>query len=281
MDKKDFNRKYYNPNISNQELADEINALNEEEKLGVVIDLVNNKPWDKTTKTTLLVIIPVVAFSLLLSLLLILVGLSVVLFSLVYYGFGGSIFNLSIWMKLAIIAIPLLLSIISSIGGMFLFYTSGIIGLFISITGFAYTLPLIYGRVSGNKIERPNTIRINNSFYEVSSNGDRINVIKTSSPGFGAHALNAFSALFYQFKQKSVYKKELELANNDKNVRKQYLKINVLAVLDNRRSKLTTSFLKINYILSIILAILIALLTIFETILSINNTLLPIIFFIL
>lgn len=228
-----FNRKYYSSRIDNKELANYVSSLNNDDGARIRADIIARKPWDITCKTTLLILIPPIiagAFPMLLTIV--------------------DIPNMS----------PEKEDAIGMLFGAFSFIGTHIL-LYIMITGFAFLLPGIYNYETQDPFFRSyaNSSKVlffNGKTYEVVDYGDSIVINKTTSPGFGALALNALKALFYQFKKCFVYRKLLLRIKKDPSYKKEVLNINIEELLEKKRHKTRNRLLKINLYLTLLIYLL-------------------------
>ena len=230
---KTFNHYFYDRNVSDDFIVNYINNENPRTASLLKADVIENKPWDMTRKTTLWVltypIFDILQFVLPLFIPKNAKGSSSEALNLLFLGLSQA---------------------------------ATLVLLFVMIFGFAYLLPGLYNSDSGDLsyLYNPKVVVIDKQMYEVRDGDDKIQIHKTSSPGFGAHAANAIKGLIYQFKKRKSYKRLVERINNDSEFAKEFSQFDISDILKDKRNKKVLKLLRINYRLSIIFCFLEAIL---------------------
>lgn len=239
MDKqfeKEFNKKYYNPRISNEEIESLVLEMPEDNRAIIYANIIVRKPWDLTSRTTLLILIPVIIAAVFMQIFM-------MVFHLLPISNNSSSINENK---------EYLFSLIAGI----MSFSQSLTLVFIMTTGFAFIMPGMYNYETNDFSLRSytnssKTLVFNGTMYEIVDRGDRVFVRKTTSPGFGALALNAIKALFYQFKKEFAYKDLLLQIEADSEVKKTILEMNIKKILDDKRFNKTNKLLLINYFLTL------------------------------
>lgn len=234
--RKEFNKKYYNPKVNNEELTNYVMSCDDNDAAIMRADIIARKPWDITTRTTLLILIPVIIAAIFSS-----------TFMMVFHLLPISNNNVNINEEKEYI--------LSLIVG-FLSLSQSLTLLFVMVTGFAFVLPGMYNYETNDFSLRSytnssKTIVFNGTMYEIVDCGNKVFIHKTTSPGIGALALNALKALFYQFKKDFAYKDLLLQIETDPEVKEVILEMDIKKILDDKRFKKINTLLLINYFLTL------------------------------